>query len=412
MRNIYSGIDIGSDSVKIVVLEKIDSRYHVLATIQEKSEGLKRGIIVDYDKLLDSVKNAVEKLNSKMGFKLTKTLLNISSVETKVNVKEAKVKIYGDTVSSRDITSVLDEVTKGAVDPKDELVCVTPIMFSVDKKENIKKPQGKEGKFLGVNAVIVSSPKKYLYPYFNIFNELDIEIVDLTLSIISDYAAAKTNQTDTKFGAVINFGEDMIDFAVFNKGIMIKSDQLKFGSRNVDRDISYVYGLDLLTSRNLKERFAYAYAKDADINDSLDLPSVDGGTITINQKEVSDVTEARLKEMLNLTKKAINNLTNRKISYIIITGGLSELSGFDKLVEEVLGIEAKILSINEIGIRTNNFSSAYGIIKYYNEKLELRSRNYSMLNDEEIILMMNNNDESMLKKSEEKYSKVSNYFIQ
>lgn len=412
MRNIYSGIDIGSDSIKIVVLEKIDSRYHVLAAIKEKVEGLRRGIIVDYDKVLDSVKNAMEKLNSTMGFRVDKVLLSISSIENNVKVKEAKVKIYGDTVSSRDISGVLEEVTKGAVDPKDELVCVTPIMFSIDKKENIKRPQGKEGKFLGVNAVIVSSPKKYLYPYFNIFNELDIEIVDLTLNIISDYAAAKNRQTDSKFGAVINFGEDMIDFAVFNKGIMIKSDHLKFGSRNVDRDISYVYGLDLKVARNLKEKFVYAFAKDADANDSLNLPSVDGGTITINQKEVSDVSEARLKEMLNLTKKAINNLTKRKISYIIITGGLSELSGFDKLVEEILGIEAKILSIDEIGIRTNSFSSAYGIIKYYNEKLELRSRNYSMLNDEEIMLMMNNNDENILRKSEEKYSKVSNYFIQ
>ncbi len=412
MRNIYTGIDIGSDSIKIVIAEKTEDRYLVLATVNSKVEGIRRGLITDLDKVEDSMKIALSEAERKIGFKLTKALVSIPSLEPKIIVEKAKIKIYGDEVSSRDISNVLEEVSKGAVDPKDELVCVTPIMFSIDKKENIKKPLGQSGKSLGVNAVIVSTPKKYLYPYFSLFNDLDIEIIDLTLNTIADYATARDSKKDDGLGAVVNIGEDMIDIAVFNKGIMIKTDSIKLGSRNVDRDISYVYGVELTTSRKLKERFAYASKAEADANDTLDLPSVDGGTISINQKEVSEVSHARIKEMLELAKKSINNLTNRKISYIIVTGGLSELLGFEKVVDEVFGLVAKTLKISELGIRHNSYSSAYGIIKYYNDKMDLRGRNYSMVSEEDVVLMMNNINENVMDTKVEKISKVSNYFIQ
>lgn len=412
MRNIYTGIDIGSDTIKIVISEKLDNRYLVLATVKKKVEGIKRSLIVDLDEVEKSLKEAIAEAEKKIGFQIDKALVSIPSLEAKIGVNSAKVKVYGDQVSSRDISNVLEEVSKGVVDPKDELVCVTPIMFSIDKKENIKRPQGQSGKNLGVNAVIVSCPKKYLYPYFSLFNDLNIEIIDLTLNTIADYAAARDDNLDDKLGAVINIGEDIIEVSVFNKGIMIKTDQIKLGSRNVDRDIAYVYGVDMHVAKNLKEKFAYATKGEADVNDMLDLPSVDGGTITINQKEVSEVAHARIREMFELTKKTINSLTNRKIRYIIVTGGLSELLGFDKVLEEVFGIEARSLKINEIGIRHNSYSSAYGIIKYYNDKMNLRGRTYSMVDDEEVVLMTNNiNDEPLIKK-EEKISKVSNYFIQ
>lgn len=412
VRNIYTGIDIGGDSIKIVIAEKTSNGYLVLARSKSPVKGIKRGIIVDQDEVQKHIKSALESSEEKIGFKINKVLLTISSLETKIKVNNAKIKVYGDLVGSRDIADALEEVTRGVADTKEEIVSVTPIMFSIDNKENIRKPQGQSGKNLGVNAVIVCSPKKYLYPFFSLFNDLNIEIMDITLNTMADYAITRTDRLDSKLGAVINIGQDLVDVAIFNKGILIKTDQIKLGSRNVDRDIAYVYGLSSTTARNLKEKFAYSIKEQADVNDSLDLPSVDGGTITINQKEVSEVCHARVKELLELTKKSINSLTKRKISYIIVTGGLSELLGFEKALEEVFGIEAKTMKTKEIGIRHNSYSSAFGVIKYYNDKMDLRGRNYSMVSDEEVMLMMNNINDDIINNKSEKISKVSNYFIQ
>ena len=46
---------------------------------------------------------------------------------------------------------------------------------------------------------------------------------------------------------------------------------------------------------------------------------------------------SRLHEMLNIVKNEINYLTKKEISYIIVSGGLSEQRDFDIEVESVFG---------------------------------------------------------------------------
>ena len=101
----------------------------------------------------------------------------------------------------------------------------------------------------------------------------------------------------------------------------------------------------------------------------------------ISQVGISKVVEARIEEILKLAKNEIKNLTKREIRYIIITGGLSELAGFQYLVENVFGLEAKVCNISVIGLRHNKYSSAFGAIKYFDAKLSLRGRTYNMISD-------------------------------
>ena len=91
---------------------------------------------------------------------------------------------------------------------------------------------------------------------------------------------------------------------------------------------------------------------------------------------------------MKLAKNEIKNLTNREIRYIIITGGLSELAGFNYLVEQEFGFVAKVTNATTMGVRHNKFSSCYGITKYFDDKLALRNKEYNMITDEDIDAML------------------------
>ena len=88
-------------------------------------------------------------------------------------------------------------------------------------------------------------------------------------------------------------------------------------------------------------------------------------------------------DLLKQAKKQISVLTNREISYIIITGGISELAGFEYVVENVFDRRCSTLDISTMGIRSNMYSSSYGIIKYFYNKLDLRGLSYSMVSEKE-----------------------------
>ena len=172
--------------------------------------------------------------------------------------------------------------------------------------------------------------------------------------------------------------------SVFNSGIQIKNSLIPVGSRNVDRDISYIFHIEEALSRKLKETFAVSMSSYADNNDMVEVSLDDDSKKEISQVGISKVVEARVREILKLAKNEIKNLTNREIRYIIITGGLSELAGFSYLVDEEFGAIAKVCNISIIGIRHNKYSSALGAVKYFDDKLALRGKSYNMFTGSDI----------------------------
>ena len=390
MRKIYTGIDIGSDSIKIVVAEIKNDNFYVLASTSKKSNGISRGLVVDSDEAEKALKSAVDDIESQIGVRIDKAIVTVPSKNRKLRIVSSTIKLKGEnpTVTGSEIARVLEDVVIGAVRDEDELVTTTPIVFNVDDRENIINPKNMEGKKLGVKAVIGVVPKQYLYPYLNLFSDVGIEVIDIAFGSIGDYALASNKAIDRELGAIINIGEETINISIFNKTILIKNEIIKLGSKNVDKDLLYMYGVDLEQARFLKENFALSMSKDADANDTIELELNSGEILTLNQKDVTRIVEARIVELLKLAKKEINNLTNRKISYIIVTGGITGLTGFSTVLEKALGMEAYVLNANIMGIRNNKFSSAAGIIKYYDKKMDLIEKKYSMFSKEQVNTMM------------------------
>jgi len=413
MRDIYTGIDIGSDSVKIVVSEFLDDRFNILASTNVRTAGIKKGLIVDKDLAINSLKLAIKEIEPSIGTKIDKAIITVPSNNRRFSVVSGTTRVKSDDgiITGDDISLAIEDAVTDNLINKESLVTIIPITFSIDDKEGITDPRGIFGEYLEVKAVLAAAPRATIVPFLEVFDECGIEVMDITFGSIGDYFEAKTSDTDKSLGAIINVGSETINISIFNKGIIIKEANIDLGSKNIDKDISYIYGVDLTTSRTLKENFAVCSRRYADVNDVLEIETKSGDKIIINQYEISEIVESRVVELLKLAKKEINNLTKRKISYIIVTGGISELTGFSYVVENTLGINASTLNITTIGIRNNKYSSVSGIIKYYHEKLKFRDRSSRMFTEEQIEEMLNNKKNIKKTTNDTIVSKVFGYFI-
>ena len=409
MRNIYTGIDLGSDSIKIVVAELVNDKFQVLASTAVKSLGIKKGLIVDHEMALRSLNQAIYEIEKVLGIRINKALVTVPSNNRNIKVVSGTIDVEG-AVNGKDIVSVLQTASENQISEDYILVSIVPITFNSEENKFTKDPVGMSMSKLTVKAVLATAPKKQVYDYLSIFGEANIEVEDICFNCISDYFEARNKKTDESIGAIINIGNDKTDVSIFNKGILIKNKIFNLGSRNVDNDITYIYGTDTNTSRELKEKFAQGSKKYADVNEVLEYETEQGEKKTINQYEITEVVEARITELLKLAKKEINDLTNRKISYIIVSGGISELNGFGSVVEDVFGLEGSVLNIQTMGIRHNKYSSAMGIIEYFHEKMKLREKNISLISEDK-IKEIEDNKQSMLDLTEETFiSKIFGYF--
>ena len=385
MNDFYTGIDLGTDSIKIIVCEKVGDKYNVLSKTSHPSSGIERGFISDTKAATNSIKAAISKVNKMLGIEINKVIASIPPEGCKFDIVsgDCDVDDYNE-ISGKDISKVLLSALKSHDFEEYELVTAMPISFTIDGEESVKDPRGLTGSAINTRVVVSSSPKESLYRILSVLKLAGLEVVDICYSSFGDYYALSNKNDDNLVGAVINIGEDSTNISVFNRGIQIKNGVIPLGSKSVDKDITYVFKSKISQSRDIKEHFAVAMASYADANDKWNLEIDKDDTKEISQLGVSKVVEARVRELLKLAKNEIKNLTNREIRYIIITGGLTELAGFQYLVEQEFGFSARVGNITTIGIRHNKYSSCLGVIKYFNEKLNLRDKHYSMFTNEEI----------------------------
>ncbi|CCY45371.1 cell division protein ftsA [Clostridium sp. CAG:1193] len=381
MRKIYTSVDLGSDSIKVLVGEVYNNRLCVLATSTVKSKGIKKGLIVDANEALATIRDAISEVEGKLSISINKVIANVPSYYANFDIVNAEILKSDDDlrINGSDIFKVLQVAVKSKMKKDREFVTIIPINFTVDDKKNIKDPKNLIGRKLGVKGMLVTTPLKNVQSIVSIFQSLNIDVIDMSFGSIADYEEFKNNATDKGISAVINIGYDITTVSLFNKGIIINSEIIQIGSRNIDNDISYVFKTDKKTSQKLKENFAVAHKKFARVNEVKEVITSNKDIVNITQYDISQVVMSRLTEILKLAKKQTYLLTNREISYIIITGGVSELPGMSHLVDEIFGNIAKIGNIDTIGIRNNKYSTVSGLIKCFNSKLELRDKEYSMV---------------------------------
>ena len=384
MNHIYTGLDIGNGEIKIVVVNAYNNNYHVLAATSVKSNGLKKNTIYDEKKLKTSLLKALKITEEKLGMKIREVILTLPANRASMTMENGLVNIRDDKVRGRDIDAVIKDTVEDTYDNTRELVSCLPISFTVDDEASVINPLGEIGDKLFLKAVVASSPKEEIYPFINIVRSVGVNITDIIYNTQADYYTISTKELDRKMGAIINIGADITSIGVFNKGIMIKNSYIPVGSSSVDKDIAFIYKVDLWEAKNLKETFALSSSRYADSNDTVNITNKENKKLIINQIQISEVIESRIKEILKLAKNEINRLTKREISYIIVVGGISELAGFNYVVEETLGNTANCFNMTEIGARHNKYTSAFGACKYFDKKCVLKERDINMFDLDEI----------------------------
>ena len=384
MRKIYSSVDIGSSFIKIVVLEEFNGKLNVLASNSYPSSGIKKGLIVSEEDAIKTIKNAFDEINTSLGIKVDKTIINVPINNAKYALTTGYTTITGEDklVSSEDILNSLQASIYNKIDESMELVTVIPIRYVIDDTSEVKNPRGIKANKLSVQSMMITIPKKTLYRHVGIFSKAGIEVVDVLISPLGDYYCFKEKDYDDNICAVLNIGSDKTELSVFNKGIITNSSVIDSGSSIIEEDLSYIYNISLEKAIKIKNMFLLLDKEFSSSSEVYETKDLSGIKIRINQYETSEIAEKKIRELLEIAKKELNLLTKKEIRYIIITGGITNIPGFDSLIQKIFNEKGIVKTLNNIGVRNNSYSSSFGMIKFFIEKLKLRGRVYTMFNED------------------------------
>lgn len=391
MKKIFTSVDIGSDSVKILVSELFNDKINVLSSVSFKSKGIRKGLVVDSNLAINTIKDGIKIINDDLGFEVKNVVVNVPSYNAKFMYVTSEIDI-DDTITTDNVNKIIKTSVYNKIDDEYELVTVIPVDFIVDEIEGILNPVGKQCKRLGFKGIMITVPKKNIYSVISVIEGAGLKVVDITISGLCDYYEVKNNNIDNKIGAIINLGHETTTVSIVSEGILVNTDTIQLGGKNIEKDIAYVFGTNIIDARKIKEKFASCHKRFTNLNDVYELKNDMGEIVKLNQLEVTEVVMSRMVEILNFAKKQIFSLTKKEIQYVVLTGGLTEIKSFKNLVYEILGKDVIIYSMDEIGIRDNKYITVSGMTKYFVSKMTVRGKDYSMISPEDEQLLLTPDD--------------------
>ena len=388
MRKIIASLDIGTSTIKLIIGEFIKNKLNILCTSEVPSKGMKKGLIYRRDELIPVLKETFHKAEEMLGIPVKEVVLSIPAYYTEARMSEGSSTITSEdhVITHQDLIRAMHAASYNQIGEDEELISILPTTYKVDN-DIVKNPINMIGKKLSLKAVLITAPKSSVIDFLKVLDTIGIKVIDVVTSSLGDYASNRFKESGSKFGAIINIGEETTTVSIFNKGILTRAEVIELGGANIDNDIAYIYKITKKDARELKESVGLACSDQARKEEKVTLTDRLGEEVTINQLDLSEIIESRLREILELTKKQINLLTKREIEYIIITGGSSEIGDFNNLLDKVFTKPHILGKIDIVGARNNKFSTTLGIIKYYNGRLKLKNKEYSVFNLDELEIL-------------------------
>lgn len=406
MRKIIASLDIGSSSIKLIVGEFIKNSLNILCVSELPSKGIKKGLVANREELIPVLKEVFHKAEEMLGIPVKEVVLSIPAYYTDVLISEGSSTITNENhvITHQDLIRAMHAASYNKIDTDMELISIIPTRYKINNETAVPNPINMIANKLSLKAVLVVAPKNIINSFINVLDRIGVKAIDVVTSSLSDYAANRSKNTASLVGAIINIGAETTTVSIINKGILTKTEVIELGGSNIDNDISYIYKITKKDAEHIKENLGLATSALSSSDEKITLTDRLGEKVYINAKDLSEIIESRLIEILELSKKQMNLLTRKSLDYIIVTGGTSELRDFHNLLDKVFTKMHILGKIDIVGARSNKFATGIGIIKYYNGRLKLKNKEYCVWNPEELEILsgvhkkVNINENSILGK--------------
>ena len=160
-QDIYISLDIGSSSIKVLIGEMNDDQLHVIGVGNVKSNGIRKGAIVDIDATVQSIKKAVDQAERMTGIKIDEVVLGVPANQTFLQSVKGVVAVNSDNreITDDDLERVIESAQVMSIPPEREFVNLIPKQFIVDNLDEIKDPRGMIGIRLEMDATMITTSK-------------------------------------------------------------------------------------------------------------------------------------------------------------------------------------------------------------------------------------------------------------
>ncbi|HRI29966.1 MAG TPA: cell division protein FtsA [Candidatus Kapabacteria bacterium] len=343
------GLDIGTSKVVcIIAAPDTDLQYlNILGIGIAESKGLRRGVVTNIDKTVESIRQAVERAEQQSGVKVVDVVVGIAGDHIQSFATRNIITIPSPTkeISARDVERLIDESRKINISSDRRILHVIPQEYVIDGQDGITDPIGMSGVRMEANVHVVTALVTAIQNIQRCVERAGLRMRDIVLEPLAS-SNSVLDADEKEIGvAVIDIGAGTTDIAVFCENIIRYSAVFGIGGQHVTDDIAKVLGILHSQAEKIKRDYGHAIQTNILNDEVIQIPGVSGrNPMEITKGLLAEIIQPRLEEIFEFAYAEIKNsgYANRLSAGIVLTGGCSLLRGAAELAQDVFGMPVKI----------------------------------------------------------------------
>ncbi len=350
--DIIVGLDIGTTKICAVVGERQGNMINIIGTGTHPSIGLKKGVVIDIESTVDSIKKAVEEAELMAGCEITSVYAGIAGGHIMGFNSHGIIAIKGREVTQSDVDRVIEAARAVAIPMDREVIHVLPQEFIVDDQRGIQNPIGMAGVRLEANIHIVTGAVASAHNIIKCANKAGLDVADVVLESLASGEAVLTPEEKELGTALIDIGGGTTDLAIFANNNIRHTFVLAIGGHQLTNDVSVGLRATKMDAEKIKIKYGSCLSEGISPGETIEVPGMGGReSRTMPRQVLGEILEPRVEEIFALIKREIFKigLENSMNAGIVVTGGSSLLEGLTDLAESVFNQPARLGKPQGIG---------------------------------------------------------------
>jgi cell division protein FtsA len=373
--NLITGIDIGTTKVCTVIAEVEHGRVPKIVGVGlSRSEGVKRGAVVNVEKTVEAITRSVEDAERMAGAKIDHAYVGIAGAHIQGVMSTAVIAVSRaeDEITREDLARVLEQAQAIAIPSDRRVLHVLPIEFAVDDQDGIRDPVGMSGVRLESEVHIITASATSARNVEKCVHRAGLDVKELVLESFATSFSALEEEEKELGVLLVDIGGGTTDFTLFLAGAIRYAGSIGLGGENVTSDIAIGLRTPLTEAEELKIRHGHSISSRAAADREIEVPGIGGrADRVISHQVLCTIIESRMEEILELTAREARKteLLDLLGAGAVVTGGGALLPGVAEMAESILEMPVKIGSPRRVAglideVDTSRYSTAVGLAQY------------------------------------------------
>lgn len=341
------GLDIGTTKIAAIIAEIDESQQlRIIGVGTSPSEGLKRGVVINLEKTVESIASAVEDAEMMAGIKVDSVYAGIAGDHIRsINSRGVLAVSRSDhEITPADVDKVIEAAKTVALPMDREIIHVLPQEFTVDDQSGIKDPVGMVGVRLETEVHIVTGAVTSAQNIYRSVKKAGLEVWDLVLQPLASSYTLLTPDEEELGVALVDLGGGTTDFAIFYDGSIRHTGVVGLGGKNVTNDIAIGLRTPVDRAEEIKKLYGCAMSGLVDSDETIEVPGVGGREPKVISRNVlASIIEPRVEEILSLILQEMkkSNYFESLAAGVVLTGGGSLMQGIVELAEKIFDVPVR-----------------------------------------------------------------------